>query len=87
MLDHVGDEDEAGKTLGTDALRRKFTLAQSPGGDLKQHVHDLCTSAAGCVAAWPEASKAVHTYLVRDIGPVLQRLLGSKLAPWKEPVT
>ncbi len=37
LLDVEGCEEAAGKTLGTDVARRKFTLAQEPGPRPKRH--------------------------------------------------
>ena len=55
-VDVVGDERITGKTLGTDAQRAKFTLAQtSTGGQSTLHaqIARLCHSALECLEACP----------------------------------
>jgi len=90
LLDRIGDEDTAGKTLGTDALRGKFTLA----GDgeesiitLCQAVQDLLESATRCLERWEAAAGAVRRYLSEDIHPLLQRLLDRELIVWENSLT
>jgi len=82
LLDRVGDEDSAGKTLGTDQARGKYTLA---GGDkdaqdeLNREIHSLCESAIASLEQWDKAQDAVRRYLSEDIQPLLQRLLKQDL--------
>jgi len=90
LLDRIGDEDTAGKTLGTDALRGKFTLA-GDGEDniaaLCRAIQDLLESATGCLARWEAAVDAVRCYIAEDIHPLLQRLLDRKLIVWEDSLT
>jgi len=90
LLDRIGDEDTAGKTLGTDELRGKFTLA-CDGEDnmiaLCGEVQDLLESAMKCVQRWEAARDAVRCYLTEDIHPLLQRLLDRELIVWENSLT
>jgi len=77
LLDVVGDEQQAGKTLGTDEKRDKFTLPQiSPDGvELScRHVERLFSEAAEVVGAWPAARQAVEDFLGRDVGSLLEMI-------------
>jgi geranylgeranyl pyrophosphate synthase len=77
LLDVVGNEKQAGKTLGTDGKRNKFTLPQvePDGAELSiRHVRRLCSEAAQVVDAWPMARQAVEDFLARDFGPVLEMI-------------
>ena len=78
LVDIVGDEREAKKTLGTDAVRRKFTIPQSPEdgqGTAIDCVEKLCRSAVECVSGWPRARTGIETYLECDLRPVFDRHL------------
>ncbi len=78
LVDVVGDEREAKKTLRTDVLRRKFTIAQDPErGPLNaaESVEDLCRSAVDSVKRWPRARAGIETYLDCDLRPVFERHL------------
>jgi len=75
LLDVVGSEKQAGKTLGTDKKRDKFTLPQmSPDGvELsRQHVERLFSEAVEVVDAWPDARRAVEDFLARDFVSLLE---------------
>ncbi len=78
LLDSTGREAAAGKTLGTDALRGKATLA-SPDreGDerLRDHARKLCLGALETLDDWPEARGAASDFLALDLQPVLDRCL------------
>ncbi|MHC4507050.1 MAG: polyprenyl synthetase family protein [Planctomycetota bacterium] len=76
LVDVVGDEGEAKKTLRTDIARRKFTIAQKTGGGQQEAldcVEDLC-----CVDKWPPARAGIETYIDRDLRPVFDRHLGPR---------
>jgi geranylgeranyl pyrophosphate synthase len=76
LLDHLGSPDASGKTLGTDALRGKHTLAgqDESGIDLtRRHIYRLCGSALETMHPWPGAQQAVSAYLADDLQPVLAR--------------
>ena len=79
LLDVVGSETVTGKTLGTDRLRRKHTLARtdSDGWDVTRgHVRRLCGSAVAHVADHPEAKRGLTRFIREDLTPVLSRTLG-----------
>jgi geranylgeranyl pyrophosphate synthase len=90
LLDRIGDEDLAGKTLGTDQHRGKFTLA-CDGPDeqdlLHREVQRLFDSAAGQLAGWAQAEDAIRHYLVEDIQPLFQKLLNRDLIAWEDSLT
>ncbi len=79
LVDVVGDEGEAKKTLRTDIARRKFTIAQKTDGGQQEAldcVESLCRSAVECVDKWPLARAGIEMYLERDLRPVFDRHLG-----------
>ena len=74
LLDLAGSEDAAGKTLGTDAMRDKFTLPQvrDDGGTLtRERISELCASALGCLGSYPAARGALMEFLHLDLQPIL----------------
>ncbi len=77
LVDVAGDERAARKTLGTDRMRRKFTLAQSSAGDgaraVRDRVRELCSGALGCVGAWPAVRLGLGRFLELDLKPALER--------------
>ena len=75
LLDLVGREDVAGKTLGTDSERRLCTLAQGAeeGEQITQEsVRRLCGAALEELAGYPEAQNAMREFFTCDLQPVLQ---------------
>ena len=73
LLDVAGSEASAGKTLGTDACRRKFTLANSSADGrevARRKVIELCGSALEVLAPWPGAQKALSDFYASDLQPV-----------------
>jgi octaprenyl-diphosphate synthase len=80
LVDIVGDEGEAKKTLGTDAVRRKFTMPQSTDGQEAaiDCVKRLCRSAVERVSGWARVRTGIETYLEHDLGPVFDRLCGPR---------
>jgi len=73
-----GREEAAGKTLGTDLLRGKYTLAQEPGSgtDLALgQMSSLLGSAVECVSAWPLVVRSVRRFVRHDLRPVRDRHL------------
>jgi geranylgeranyl pyrophosphate synthase len=66
LADETATEEAAGKTLGTDRLRKKFTLAHGDllsGGRLRERVAGLCGSACGLLAGWPGVLDGVEGFL------------------------
>ena len=76
LIDVIGDDDVAGKTLGTDAKRRKFTLPQASAEGRRSaqaHIRGLCTSAVDRLNEWPSAGKALEQFLLHDLRSVFDR--------------
>lgn len=66
LLDERGSEASAGKTLGTDRLRRKFTLAHGvsdPERGIGPHVERLVDSAIRRLEPWPAVQARLREYL------------------------
>jgi geranylgeranyl pyrophosphate synthase len=77
LLDVLGDEQDVGKTLRTDGLRGKITLAQNgvPGRQTaRDHVRRLCASALERLRFCPEAHEGLAAFLECDFQPALSRL-------------
>ncbi len=73
LLDVEGREEDAGKTLGTDLARRKFTLAHAPEDGrsaARRLVAELCAGALQAAEAWPAARQALAEFLRLDVQPV-----------------
>lgn len=79
LLDVIGIEGEAGKTLKTDSARGKFTLpqVQDIGESItRQEIQELFRSAMDILSDYPEAQQALMDFLLHDLQPVLERQLG-----------
>jgi hypothetical protein len=79
LLDVVGDEDVAGKTLGTDSARDKSTLSQGqaqPGRVIGKHTERLLSSALELLAPYPRQRQAIIDYLAEDLRPILSKHTG-----------
>jgi farnesyl diphosphate synthase len=88
LLDVVGREEAAGKTLGTDARLGKVTLpAVAPDGleRTRAQVHDLCEAARAVLSPWPGAQAAVADFLAFDLQPVFDRCLPGLVVSAGEP--
>lgn len=78
LLDVVGDEHAVGKTLGTDALRQKHTLANAGAegrGAARERIADLCMQALDGLDSFAWAAAGLAAFLRRDLQPVLERHL------------
>ncbi len=77
LIDSAGSEDISGKTLGTDLMRKKFTLSQA-GSEGEQRlgelVRQLCESALAGVSTWPEIRNALAMFLNVDLRGVIDQL-------------
>jgi heptaprenyl diphosphate synthase len=71
LLDEIGSEPKTGKTLGTDRLRRKYTLAQGEGmaERVTLHIQDLCDSAVRLLMRWPKPHAGLLQYLEQIFYP------------------
>ncbi len=79
LLDLVGQEHSAGKTLGTDLERGKYTMAQGSMGLTREHVATHCLGALEVLNAWPELRNSFGEFIVGDIQPLLEKQLGVSL--------
>jgi heptaprenyl diphosphate synthase len=78
LLDVIGNEERAGKTLGTDTSRGKFTLAREYFGKTAQIVPFIKTTVKSAVSAikkWPDHRDALRDFFVADLQPVFDRNL------------
>ncbi len=66
ILDEYGTESGTGKTLGTDRLRRKFTLAMGEEGEARRILTELCESASFPLAQWPEYKQRLRQFMAED---------------------
>jgi len=75
LLDVTGCEASVGKTLGTDRLRCKPTLASVPGEDvntLRDRIAQWGRSALDLLSPWPCAAQALHEFLAADVQPIFE---------------
>jgi len=66
LVDECGSEAEAGKTLGTDRKRRKYTLAQAPGSteaDVLAQIGKLGRQALDLLADKPAVAASLRQYI------------------------
>lgn len=76
LIDVVSAESAAGKTLGTDRQRNKFTLAALWPGDadrVGRRVTELIGAALACVDAWPEVRESLSGFVRDHLHQVLCR--------------
>jgi len=74
LLDVVGDEAAAGKTLGSDTRRAKFTLPTGPVAARRMaraEVGRLCRSACDQLTPWPQWRRGVEAFIGSDLQPAL----------------
>ncbi len=75
LLDVTGCEASVGKTLGTDLLRGKPTLASALGEDadtLRDRIAQWGRSALNLLSPWPSAAQALHQFFAVDLQPVFE---------------
>jgi geranylgeranyl pyrophosphate synthase len=74
LIDEKGDANKSQKTLGTDRLRKKYTLAAEKAGHegrLKGLIDSLCDSALELLASWPPLREGLQEYLEKDFYPAI----------------
>jgi geranylgeranyl pyrophosphate synthase len=72
IIDENGDPKKSQKTLGTDRLRKKYTLANTgQKARLKCLIDSMCGSALEIVKPWPSFQTGVRTFLEKDFFPTL----------------
>ena len=77
LLDIAGDERITGKTLGTDSIRGKFTLPQSPDTTttmMRETISDLCISALERLNDWPDVRTGLENYIENDLQPTFNHI-------------
>jgi octaprenyl-diphosphate synthase len=75
LLDQSGANSCAGKTLGTDRKRHKFTLAQLPQegqSTIRNHIRSLCGCVLDSLDPWPSIRGAVGDFLLIDLHPTFE---------------
>ena len=82
LLDVIGDDATAGKTLGTDRLRDKATLPLNDehGAHVTtQQITQLCISAGGLLVSFPQAKAGLRAFVLNDLQPVVNRHLACSM--------
>jgi geranylgeranyl pyrophosphate synthase len=78
LLDIIGNETVAGKTLGTDAVRHKSTLAaayQGDGSAIMESIQATMGSALAALERWPGYHLALSDFFANDLQPVFDKCL------------
>jgi geranylgeranyl pyrophosphate synthase len=70
ILDTAGNEKAIGKSLHTDELRGKFTLARMGDDAARKHLEKACRAAVDVLAGWNEARRGVEEFLREDVAPL-----------------
>ncbi|MHC4718269.1 MAG: polyprenyl synthetase family protein [Planctomycetota bacterium] len=76
LLDVIGNEHAAGKTLGTDRKRSKSTLPQAGTQGSRrtsETIGRLCDSAVEILHPHPEAQRGLADFLASDLQPIFCR--------------
>ena len=79
LVDILGTEGTAGKTLGTDSIRGKFTLPRiGEAGErtARESISKLCISAVELLGDYPKTQEGLREFLCRDLQPVMEQTLG-----------
>lgn len=78
LIDEIGDDAIAGKTLGTDRLRKKFTVAHS-GGSAQSVIagafQTLCDDSLQLLDPWPEKQDGLRLYMNEILFPSCSNVL------------
>lgn len=73
LIDVIGSEEVAGKTLGTDLSRGKFTIPldqENVTDFVLERVLKLSESALNCLNNWPSTREALADFFTVDLQPV-----------------
>ena len=84
LIDVIGDDAVTGKTVGRDKKQGVVTRVVADADPVRVAAGELrrqCQFSLEAVAEWPEARKAIATYLSKDIEPLLRSALGSSSVP------
>jgi heptaprenyl diphosphate synthase len=78
LIDEIGDHSVAGKTLGTDRLRKKFTVAHR-GGSAQTIIADtfqqLCDRSLRLLEPWPGQQDGLRRYINHVLLPSCSNVL------------
>lgn len=80
VLDVVGTEDEAGKTLGTDEARHKTTAASAAavtGVDPVTYIELLVQEAEDALEPWPRVHRAWRQFVDEDLRPAVAKAVAA----------
>lgn len=85
LIDEVGDCGAAGKTLGTDRLRNKHTLAQQSDSSqkkIREAIYSVCDASIRLLDPWPKKQEGLALYLKETLFPACDIALpGDPLLP------
>jgi len=87
LIDESGNEASAGKTLGTDRLRRKYTLAQegpASAGRIEQEIFTLCESSLRLLHKWPAAQAGLQSFIGEALHSALAHTTSNTPGPGGE---
>ncbi len=82
LVDILGTECTAGKTLGTDLIRGKFTLPHIDDAGrrvARESIGELCISAVELLDGYPKAREGVVEFLRHDLCPIMEQTLGVEM--------
>jgi geranylgeranyl pyrophosphate synthase len=74
LIDITGEETCAGKTLGTDCLKNKFTLPSQQKDDLEELprlIKSMIETSLHILSPWPDYKAGLENFYQFDIQPVL----------------
>jgi heptaprenyl diphosphate synthase len=78
LIDEIGDDSIAGKTLGTDRLRKKFTVAHQ-GGSARNIItgafQTLCDNSLRLLDPWPGKQEGLRHYIDETLFPSCANVL------------
>lgn len=80
ILDVVGEEADAGKTLGTDRSRHKTTAVSAAavtGVDPVTYIELLLQEAEDALEPWPQVHRAWRLFADEDLRPAMNKALAS----------
>jgi len=83
IIDEQGDEALIGKTLGTDRMRRKYTLAQdgpTPTETIRSYIIELCESSHALLKDWPGPQAGLRGFLEQVLYPACGPAVASRFA-------
>jgi hypothetical protein len=82
LIDEIGDDSVVGKTLGTDRLRKKYTVAHdgaSPRDIITRKFQTLCDASLLLLDSWPEKQDGLRCYINEMLLPSCTGVLREEL--------